>query len=84
MYWHFCRGPKSQRMMKMIYDYEELTQIMCDLEAGHFILETMVLNGKNEKINRYLKEAMVEIKRALSDLSDAEFEMTTSPIEDLE
>lgn len=68
----------------MIYDYEELTQIICDLEAGRFGLEMMVLNGKNEKINRYLKEAMAEITHALSDLSDAEFEMTTTPIEDLE
>lgn len=68
----------------MIYDYEELTRIMCDLEAGRFGLEMMVLNGKNEKLNRYLKEAMVEITHALSDLSDAEFEMTTSRIEDLE
>ena len=50
MYWHFYRGPKSQRMLKMIYDYEELTQIMCDLETGRLGLEMMVLNGKNEKL----------------------------------
>lgn len=68
----------------MIYDYKELTQIMCDLEAGRLGLEMMVLNGKNEKINRYLKEAMAEITHSLSDLSDAEFEITTSPIKDLE
>lgn len=35
----------------MIYDYEELTQIMCDLETGRLGLEMMVLNGKNEKLN---------------------------------
>jgi len=34
----------------MIYDYEELTQIMCDLETGRLGLEMMVLNGKNEKL----------------------------------
>lgn len=67
----------------MIYDLEELTQIMCDLESGNLGLEMMVLNGKNEKINRYLKEAMAEIRHALSDLSDAEFEMATSRPEEL-
>ena len=35
----------------MIYDYEELTQIMCDLETGRLGLEMMVLNAKNEKLN---------------------------------
>ncbi|MCQ2501755.1 MAG: hypothetical protein MJ117_10480 [Lachnospiraceae bacterium] len=68
----------------MIYDYEELTQIICNLETGNLILETMVLNGKNEKLNRYLKAAMAEIRHALSDLSDAEFEMATSRPEELE
>ena len=68
----------------MIYDYEEVTQIMCDLESGYLGLEMMVLNGKNEKINRYLKEAMAEIRHALSDLSDAEFELATTPRKDLE
>lgn len=68
----------------MIYDYKELTQIISDLESGRLGLEMMVLNGKNDKVNRYLKEAMLEITHALSDLSDAEFEITTSPIEDLE
>ena len=33
---------------------------------------------KNEKANRYLREAAEEIKHALSDLSDAVFEITTS------
>lgn len=68
----------------MIYDHEEVASIMSDLEIGESILEMMVLNGKNEKINRYLKEAMAEMRHALSDLSDAEFEMTTSPLEELE
>ena len=38
----------------------------------------MVQNGKNEKANRYLKEAADEIRHALSDISDAEFDITTS------
>ena len=38
----------------------------------------MVLNGRNEKANRYLREAALEIRHALSDLSDALFEITTS------
>jgi hypothetical protein len=43
------------------------------------MLETMILNGKNEKANRYLREAALEIRYALSDLSNALFELSTSP-----
>lgn len=39
----------------------------------------MILNGKNEKTNRYLRGAALEIRHTLSDLSDALFELTTSP-----
>ena len=63
----------------MSYIYEELGELMGDLEFGETLLETMVLNGSNEKANRYLREAALEIRHALSDLSDALFEITTSP-----
>ena len=63
--------------------YEDLGHLMGDLEFGESVLETMILNGKNEKANRYLREAALEIRHALSDLSDALFEITTSP-EDIE
>ena len=63
--------------------YEDLRHLMGDLEFGESVLETMILNGKNEKANRYLREAALEIRHALSDLSDALFEITTSP-EDIE
>ena len=56
--------------------YEDLGQLMGDLEFGESLLETMILNGKNEKANRYLREAAIEIRHALS---DALFELTTSP-----
>ena len=56
---------------------------MGDLEFGESVLETMILNGKNEKANRYLREAALKIRHALSDLSDALFEITKSP-EDIE
>ena len=59
--------------------YEGLGQLMGDLEFGQSMLETMILNGKNEKANRYLREAALEIRHALSDLSDALFEITTTP-----
>jgi len=59
--------------------YEDLGHLMGDLEFGESVLETMILNGKNEKANRYLREAALEIRHALSDLSDALFEITTSP-----
>ena len=59
--------------------YEDLGHLMGDLEFGESLLETMILNGKNEKANRYLREAALEIMHALSYLSDALFELTTSP-----
>ena len=59
--------------------YEDLGHLMGDLEFGESQLETMILNGKNEKANRYLREAAVEIRHALSALSDALLEITTSP-----
>lgn len=63
----------------MSYIYEDLGELMGDLEFGETLLETMILNGSNEKANRYLREAALEIRHALSDLSDALFEITTSP-----
>ena len=63
----------------MLDIYEDLGHLMGDLEFGESLLETMILNGKNEKANRYLREAVLEIRYALSDLSDALFEITTSP-----
>lgn len=65
----------------MIDQYEDIGEIMRDLEFAEGILETMLLNGKNEKANRYLRGAALEIRHALSDLSDALFEITTSPLE---
>ena len=59
--------------------YGELGQVMGDLDFSQTLLETMVLNGRSEKANRYLQEASLEIRHALSDLSDALFEITTSP-----
>ena len=59
--------------------YEDLGHLM----GGESLLETMILNGKNEKANRYLREAALEIRHALSNLSDALFEITTS-LEDID
>ena len=58
--------------------YDDLGGLMGELEFDISLLETMILNGKNEKANRYLKEAADEIRHALSDLSDAEFDICTS------
>lgn len=65
----------------MEHIYQDLGRIMGEHEAAEIELETMSLNGKNHKANRYLQEAMAEIRHALSDMSDAEFEITTSPYE---
>lgn len=59
--------------------YEDLGRLMGDLNFGEALLETMIQNGKNEKANRYLREAALEIRHALSYLSDALFELNTSP-----
>jgi len=59
--------------------YEELGELMADLEFGESLIETMILNGKNQRANQYLREAALELRHALSDLSDALFEITTSP-----
>ena len=37
-----------------------------------------------EKINKYLQEALTELRHVLSDLSDAEFNYYTSPYQDEE
>ena len=59
--------------------YEELGDLMADLEFGKSMIETMILNGKNQRANQYLREAALELRHALSDLSDALFEITTPP-----
>ena len=59
--------------------YEELGDLMADLEFGKSMIETMILNGKNQRANQYLRDAALELRHALSDLSDALFEITTSP-----
>ena len=58
--------------------YDDLGGMMGELEFDVSLLEMMVMNGKNEKANRYLKEAAAEIRHALFDLSDAEFDICTS------
>ena len=58
--------------------YDDLGGMMGELEFDLSLIEMMILNGKNEKANRYLREAATEIRHALSDLSDAEFDICTS------
>ena len=64
--------------------YDDLPGVMSDLEIGKEILDTMILNGENPKVNGYLQEAICEMKRALSYMSDAEFEITTTSHIDFE
>jgi hypothetical protein len=71
-------GGREQSM-----NYDEVSSIMGEIEFDADLLEQIILNGKNEKINRYLSSAIVELRRALSDLSDAEFEIDTEPHESL-
>lgn len=61
--------------------YEDMGEVMGGLEAYKAELETMILNGKNEKANRYLRGAICGIQQALSEMSDALFEITTEPLD---
>jgi len=66
--------------MKEIYGiYDEFVKVKRDLDIGLDMLELVLLNGKNEDVNKYIRRAMPELRRALSDMSDAEFELYTSP-----
>ena len=49
--------------------YEDLAGIGGELEADVMILESVILNGKNRRANKYIQEAIYEIQRALSCLS---------------
>ena len=59
-------------------NYDELTGIIGELEFNTDLLENIAANGKNAKANRYIRNAIMELKHALSDLSDADFETSTS------
>ena len=61
--------------------YDEFIKTKRDLETGVMMMEMVLLNGKNEDVNRYLEKAMPELRKALSYMSDAEFELFTSPPE---
>ena len=58
--------------------YTELSEIMGTLEAYEMELGMMIGDGKNKKANHYLEQASQKIRQALSDLSDAVFEISTS------
>ena len=60
--------------------YCDLAEIAGTLEAYVPELETIILNGGNEKANYYLRGAIEGIQGALSAISDAEFEIDTSPV----
>ena len=57
--------------------YGDISHIMGELEADVAIMETIIINGKNDYANRKLNDAIQEIRHALSDLSGAMFDVTT-------
>ena len=57
--------------------YRDISHVMGELEADVAIMETIIINGKNDYANRKLNDAIQEIRHALSDLSDAMFDVTT-------
>lgn len=68
-------------MEKMFGIYDEFFEVKRDLEIGVDLIENIILNGKNDNANKYLKQALPEMKKALYYMSDAEFELCTSPTE---
>lgn len=59
----------------------ELGSIMGSMEADAAELEMLIQTFKNKtspKAERYLSSALSELRSALSDMSDAIFEITTS------
>lgn len=67
----------------MVDLYEDLGSIMGELEVNVEVIEMMIRNGRCESGNRYLREATIELRHALSDLSDALFEISTSPADEV-
>ena len=61
--------------------YEDFLEVKSDLDFGAIILETMLLNGQNRDVNRYLEKALPLMRQAFSYMADAEFELFTSPPE---
>ena len=59
-------------------NYDELTSIIGELEFNTDMLENIAANGRNEKANHYIRNAVEELRHAMSDLSDADFETSTS------
>ena len=59
----------------------ELGSMMGSVEADAAELEMLIQTFKNKispKVERYLNSALSELRNALSDMSDAVFEITTS------
>jgi len=58
--------------------YEDLLSIIGETEFNVDRLEMMIKNGHHERANRYLEEAVQELRHALSDMSDADFHVSVS------
>ena len=62
-------------MEKKFGIYDEFFEVKRDLEIGTYLIESIILNGKNDNVNKYLMRALPEMRNALSYMSDAEFEL---------
>lgn len=51
--------------------------IMGELEAAEVIMGTMMIDGKNNYVNKKRNDAIKEIRHVLSDISDAMFDIIT-------
>lgn len=71
-------------MEDRLAEYEEFYELKNNVETGLLMIENVLLNGKNEKANRYIEIAIPELRKALSYMSDAEFELYTWSPDEIE
>ena len=62
----------------MTGEYEELENLIFDLEDTKLKLDTMIAEGEQELVNSYIEYAIEDIGKALSSLEVARLELRTN------
>jgi hypothetical protein len=61
----------------MTGEYEELEDLIFNLEDTKLKLDMMIAEGEQELVNSYIEYAIEDIGKALSSLEEARFELKT-------
>lgn len=61
----------------MTGEYEELEDLIFNLEDTKLKLDTMIAEGEQELVNSYIEYAVEDISKALSSLEEARLELKT-------